>query len=152
LKTTTGVLLVLVPLALVVGCRGGLKPVEWSELGSERKPKQSRQSTPSTQGRQSRPSKEGLRIVAKSGREVARLNPDDIVRIMQRVGFSDDQIVELGTDLYNALLLSGRAEAYYGRDLEMIFVVNAQQVQIQSRSRGTFLYDIAKARFTLGPS
>ena len=153
LKTTTGVLLVLVPLALeVVGCRGGLKPVEWSELGSERKPKQSRQSTPSTQGRQSRPSKEGLRIVAKSGREVARLSPDDIVRIMQRVGFSDDQIVELGTDLYNALLLSGRAEAYYGRDLEMIFVVNAQQVQIQSRSRGTFLYDIAKARFTLGPS
>jgi hypothetical protein len=34
----------------------------------------------------------------------------------------------------------------------MIFVVNAQQVQIQSRSRGTFLYDIAKARFSLGPS
>ena len=46
LRATVGMLLILVPLALeVVGCRGGLKPVEWSELGSERKPKQSRQST-----------------------------------------------------------------------------------------------------------
>jgi hypothetical protein len=135
-------LLVLVPLALeVVGCHGGVKPVEWSELGSESKPKQSK---PSKQ------SKEGLRVVAKSNKEVARLSSDDVVRIMQRVGFSDDQILDLGTDLYNALLLSGGADVYYGKSLEMIFAVNAQQVQIQSRSRGSFLYDVAKGRFLIG--
>lgn len=141
LKTTTGVLLVLVPLALeVVGCHG----VGWSELGSDSKPKQ-RQSKPSKQD------KEGLQIVARSNREVARrMSADDIVRIMQRVGFSDEQIVDLGTDLYNALRRSGAADVYNGRTHEMIFAINNQQVQIQCRSRGTFFYDLAKGRFVIG--
>jgi hypothetical protein len=146
-------LLILVPLALgVVGCHGAVKPVEWSELGSDSGPK--KQSRPSRDSRPSRGSKksEELRIIAKSNKEVARLRPDDVVGIMQRVGFSDDQILNLGTDLYNALLLSGGAEMYYGKGLEMIFAVNNQQVQIQSRSRGTFVYDIAKKRFVLGAS
>jgi hypothetical protein len=133
--------LILVFLAsAAVGCHGA----GWSELGSESKPKP--QSTPSKQD------KEGLQIVAKSNREVAKLSPDDIVRIMQRVGFSDEQVLDLGTDLYNALLLSGAADVYYGKNLEMIFAVNNQQVQIQSRSRGTFVYDIAKGRFVIGAS
>jgi len=142
LRVTTSVLLVLVPLALeVAGCHGGVKPVEWSELGSESKPK-----------KQSKQNQQGLYIVARSGREVAKLRPDDIVRIMQRVGFSDDQILDLGTDLYNALLLSGAADVYYGKSHEMIFAVNNQQVQIQSRSRGSFLYDVANGRFVIGSS
>jgi len=140
LRVTTGMLLVLVPLALeVVGCNGGLKPVEWSELGSEGNPK-----------KQSRQNKDGLRIEAKSNREVARLGPDDVVRVMQRVGFSDDQILDLGTDLHNALLLSGGAQVIYGKRLEMIFAVNNQQIHIQSRSRGTFVYDLSTKRFALG--
>ncbi len=69
----------------------------------------------------------------------AKLSSDDIVRIMQRVGFSDQQILDLGTDLYNALRRSGAADVYYGKSQEMIFAVNNQQVQIQSRSRGTFV-------------
>jgi hypothetical protein len=140
LRVTTGVLLVLVPLALeVVGCNGGLKPVEWSELGSEGKAK-----------KQSRQDKDGLHIVPVSNREVARLKPDDVVRIMQRVGFSDEQILELGTDLHNALLLSGGAQVVYGKHLEMILAVSNQQVHIQSRSRGTFVYDVVVGRFVLG--
>jgi hypothetical protein len=137
LGAAIGVLLVLVPLALEVGgCHGG----QWSELGSNGKSdKQSKQNKV-----------DGLQIVAKSNREVARLNADDVVRIMQRVGFSDDQIVELGTDLHNALLLSGGAEVYYNKHLEMIFAINNQQVQIQSRSRGTFIYDVSTRRFVLG--
>jgi hypothetical protein len=142
LKAMACMLLVLVPLALeVVGCHGGVKAVEWSELGSE-KSKPKKQSKPSD--------KEGLRIVARSTTEVARLSADDIIRIMQRIGFSDDQILELGTDLHNALRSAGGAEVYNGKTLEMIFAVHSQQVQIQSRSRGTFLYDIAKGRFLLG--
>jgi hypothetical protein len=141
LKTTTGVLLVLVPLALeVVGCHGGAKPAQWSELGSDSKPKK----------KQSKEGKEGLSIVAKSSRETVRLTPDDLVRIMQRVGFSDDQIMDLGTDLFNALLLSGGADVYYGQRLEMMFAVNNRQVQIQSRTRGTFIYDTVAQRFVLG--
>jgi len=149
-KTTTGTLLVLVPLALgVAGC-GWLRPVEWAELGSgsNREPLQ-RESRPESRPSQRR-STDGLRIVARSGREVVRLTPDDIVRIMQRVGFSDDQILELGTDLHNALLLSGGAEVLYGKRTEMIFIVSNRQVQIQSHSRGTFIYDVLMQQFVLG--
>jgi hypothetical protein len=135
------VLLVLAPLALEAGgCRGGLKPVEWSEVGAN-----------SNSQRQSRRSNaQGLRLVARSNRETAKLSPNDVVRIMQRVGFSDEQILELGTDLHNALFLSGGAEVYYGRNMEMIFAVSNQQVHIQSRSRGSFVYDVIAGRFVLG--
>jgi hypothetical protein len=146
LKTTTGVLLVLLPLALeVVGCNGGVQPVGWGELGSGNKPKQ--QSKPARQD-----SKEAtLRIVAMRNREIAQtLNANDIIRIMQRVGFSDQQVVDLGPDLYSALRLSGAANVYYGKSLEMIMAVNNQQVQIQSSARGTFFYDLTKGRFVVG--
>jgi len=147
LQATTCTLLILVPLTLeATGCHGGVRPVEWSELGSESKPKKQ------SQEKRTRPTQEGLRIVARNATEVARLGPDDVVRIMQRVGFSDAQILDLGTDLHNALLLAGGAEVYYGRTLVMIFAVHYRQVQIQSQSRGTFLYDIAQRRFVIGAS
>ena len=147
LKATTGVLLVLVPLALeVAGCR----PVEWAEVGSGSNRDEPRLESRSESKPSRRQSTNGLRIVARSGREVVRLSPDDMVRIMQRVGFSDDQILELGTDLYNALLLSGAAEVIYGKRTEMLFVVSNRQVQIQSHSRGTFVYDVLMQQFVLG--
>jgi hypothetical protein len=147
LKATTGALLVLVPLALeAAGCR----PVEWAELGSG-----PNRDEPRWEGRsESRPSRRSstneLRIVARSGREVVRLSPDDVIRIMQRVGFSDDQILDLGPDLYSALLQSGAAEVLYGRHTEMILVVSNRQVRIQSRTRGTFVYDVLMQDFVLG--
>ena len=147
LKATTGALIVLVPLALeVAGCR----PVEWAELGSGSSREEPRWEGRSESQPGRRTSTEGLRIVARSGREVVRLSPDDVIRIMQRVGFSDDQILDLGPDLYNALLQSGAAEVLYGRRTEMIFVVSNRQVRIQSHSRGTFVYDVLMQQFVLG--
>ncbi len=147
MKATTGMLIVLVPLALeVAGCR----PVEWAEVGSGSN-REEPQLEPRAETRSSRRSDaDGLRIAARSGREVVRLSPDDVVRVMQRLGFSDDQILELGTDLHNALLLSGGAEVLYGKRTEMIFVVSNRQVRIQSRSRGTFVYDVLMQQFVLG--
>jgi hypothetical protein len=148
LRAATAALLVLVPLALEAGCR----PVEWAELGSGSQREQARlEPQPRAQREASRrESTDQLRIVARSGHEVVRLTPDDVVRIMQRVGFSDDQILELGTDLYNALLLSGAAEVFYGKHTEMIFIVSNRQVQIQSHSRGSFVYDVLAQQFVLG--
>ncbi len=166
LRTATGRWLVLILLACgVAGCNGGLKPVEWSELGAQNKSGPASQtddpmSQPSPANPQPRPApqprkpsrkdKDVLRIVAVSNREVARLSPQDVIRVMQRVGFSNDQIVELGPDLHQALLLSGGAELFCGKRLEMLFAVNNQQIQIQSRTRGTFVYDVVMQRFILG--
>ena len=81
-----GVLLVLASLALEAGgCGDWFRPVEWPEMGP-----QSEQKSP-------------FRVVPRRSMEVAALSPDDIVRIMQRVGFADEQVLELGTDLHNAL-------------------------------------------------
>jgi hypothetical protein len=147
LKATTGALLVLVPLALeAAGCR----PVEWAELGAGPNRDEPRWEGRSENPPSRRSSADELRIVARSGREVVRLSPDDVIRIMQRVGFSDDQILDLGPDLYQALLVSGAAEVLYGRRTEMIFVVSNRQVRIQSRTRGTFLYDVLMQDFVLG--
>ena len=146
-KATTGALLVLVPLALeAAGCR----PVEWAELGSGPTREEPRWEGRSEKQPSRRNSAEELRIVARSGREVVRLSPDDVIRIMQRVGFSDNQILDLGPDLYNALLTSGAAEVFYGRHTEMIFAVGNRQVRIQSRTRGTFVYDVLMQQFVLG--
>jgi hypothetical protein len=144
-----GTWLVLVLLAwTVAGCSG----VEWSELGTARPDDEPRLADRSERPskRPSRQARDGLRITARSNTEVARLSPDDVVRIMRRVGFSDDQILALGTDLYGALSLSGGADLYNGKRLEMIFAVHNQQVHIQSRLRGTFVYDAVIGQFVLG--
>jgi len=152
LRTTAGLWLVVGLLAWgAIGCHGGFKPVEWSELGSQDRPSQPTEPRSTNPPRQpSRKDKNALRIVAVSNREVARLSPDDIIHVMQRVGFSSDQILELGADLHRALMLSGGAEFFYGKRLEMLFAVNNQQIQIQSRTRGTFVYDVVMQRFVLG--
>ncbi|GAF75906.1 unnamed protein product, partial [marine sediment metagenome] len=41
-------------------------------------------------------------VVVLNNQQVAALDTDDVVRIMQRAGFSDQQILDLGTDLRNA--------------------------------------------------
>ena len=134
-----------------MGCRGAIQPVAWSELGTPSRT--SRPNSPAAESRprkESRQNKDGLRIVARSTTQVAQLSPADIVRIMRRVGFSDAQILDLGTDLHNALLLSGGAEVYYGKRVEMCFAIQDGQIQIQSATRGSFVYDLAKRCFVLG--
>ncbi len=128
-----GTLLVLASLALeVVGCNSGFRPIDWPELGAKK---------------QSQPQQ--LRVVPRKNRDRARLAPDDIVRIMQRVGFADDQILELGTDLHNALLISGAAAVIYGKQTEVLFTVKGEHLFIQARGRSGMVYDMPRQRFGL---
>jgi hypothetical protein len=90
-----------------------------------------------------------LRVVPRSGKEVADLSANDIVRIMQRIGFTDGQILDLGTPLHNALLQSGAAEIVAGNRPQVVFAVNGEYVYIQSPLRGTFVYGLASGRFGL---
>ena len=78
--------------------------------------------------------------------EVIALSPDDIVNIMQRVGFLDEQIMELGTDLRNTLGTSGAAQLKIkGRDkIEATFAVHDGNLYISTRLRGTFIYNVKK--------
>ncbi len=137
----TTVLLVSVVLE-VSGCRA--EPVEWSELGSGgRRSAASQTSQTPRSPRQVR----GIQIVPQSNQEVADLSSDDVVRIMRRIGFPDDLILELGGEMYSALRRSGAARVLDKKTVEAILRINGRYVYITSRSRGTFIYDPATGQF-----
>jgi hypothetical protein len=132
-----GILLALGLLALgTAGCNGLLRPISWSGLGSQQK--------------KAKPQESPFQVIPRKHTVVATLSPDDVVRIMERVGFADEQILELGTDLHNALRFSGAAEIVYRKDPLALFMVSDEHVQIRSRS-GTFEYDLTRGRFVPTP-
>lgn len=130
----------LVPLAFTLaGCRA--QPAEWSELGRQSSPDRTR----NNRGRV-------LLIEPLSNREVADLHPDDVVRITRRIGFTDQQILDLGMDLYEALLLSGAARVMYKGKVEALLRVQGDHVLIYSGSRGSHVYNLTYGQFRIGPS
>jgi len=122
-------LLVLVPLALeVVGCNGFFRPVDWSN----ERPEKEQESL--------------FRVHARKSAQVATLSADDIVRIMQRVGFADEQIIELGTPLHNAIRFQGAAVIYYKKEALAMFVADGDYIKIRTRS-GSLNYQVSKGQF-----
>jgi hypothetical protein len=75
---------------------------------------------------------------------VAALSAEDIIRVMLQAGFSDEQIVEFGTDLRNELARSGAAQIDVGDKVEAIFVIHGDYVYVSSRLTGSFVYELTK--------
>ena len=75
-------------------------------------------------------------------RGVAALDADAIVLVMQRAGFSDQQILDLGTDLRNTLAVQGAAQIRVGKKTEAIFAVHGHYVHVSSCQRGSFIYNV----------
>ncbi|MBP7050831.1 MAG: hypothetical protein KBE65_07445 [Phycisphaerae bacterium] len=122
--------LVLMLLAVqAAGCQNWFRPVEWPELGSR-------------DGQQRSP----YRVVPKQSMSTASLVPDDIVAIMRRIGFMDEQVLELGTDLHNALRFTGAAEIFYNKEKLAIFIADGSLVRVRSKM-GSADYDVANHRF-----
>jgi hypothetical protein len=88
-----------------------------------------------------------LRVVPRENRDQADLRAEDILRVMERVGFSDAQILQLGPELHRALQTAGAAEIKWGKKTEMAFGVNGERLFISSRGRGAFVYNITSGRF-----
>ncbi len=80
-------------------------------------------------------------------RDVAALDADHIVRIMRRAGFSDDEILDLGTQLRNMLASSGAAKIQVGEKVEAIFAVHGRCLHGTSRRRGSFVYHLDNGKF-----
>ncbi len=83
-------------------------------------------------------------VTPLANRQVAALDADAIVQMMQRAGFSDEQILGLGTDLRNSLAAHGAAQIRVRDKTEAIFAVHAPYIHVSSRQRGTFIYDVEK--------
>ena len=87
----------------------------------------------------------GIRVVPMSNRNVLALSSDDVVEVMKRSGFSDNQILEYGTDLRNGLAESGAVQIKIGKKVEAVFAINLNDgdcVFISTRLRGNFIYNV----------
>ncbi len=126
-----GLPLALVLLALgVAGCNGWFRPVDWSDKRPE--------------------PQSPFRVIPRHNTQVATLSPDDIVRIMQRVGFRDEQIMELGTSLHNAIRFQGSAVIVYKKETLAIFAADGDFVRVRTRT-GDLDYQISKGQFVSAP-
>jgi hypothetical protein len=86
----------------------------------------------------------GTEVVALPNRQVVELNSDDVVKVMLRSGFPDEAVLELGTDLRNALAVQGSARIRIGKRTEALFAVVGDYLHVSSRTRGSFIYDLEK--------
>ena len=83
----------------------------------------------------------GFEIFPLNNHNVLTLSSDDIVRVMRRAGFSDNQILQYGEDLYLALAQYGAAQIKIRRRLEAVFAINGDAVYISSRVTGNSIYN-----------
>ena len=84
----------------------------------------------------------GFEVIPLNHQEVLTLSSDEIVRVMRRAGFSDNQILEYGTDLHDALSRSGAAQIKMSKKLQAVFAINGDSVYISTRLRGNFIYNV----------
>ena len=127
--------LLLVVLALeAVGCHNGLKMPKWPSFGGHKEPSQD------------------LRVEQRVGGQAVNLTADETVRIMRRIGIPDDQILNLGPNLRDALRGTGAAAIAYGGQLQVMLAVSEDHLFVQSRSQGSFIYDLKDKRFISVPA
>ena len=88
----------------------------------------------------------GIQIVPLSNRNVLTLTADDVIQVMRRAGFSDQQILEYGPELRDGLAQSGAVQVRINKKVEAVFAVNQDQgdcVYISTRLRGNFIYNVS---------
>jgi hypothetical protein len=89
----------------------------------------------------------GFRIEPLSNHDTAYLSLKDIVGLMLRAGFPDDQIHLYGSDLRDVLAKSGAARVYNKNVEEATFTVDDDCVYVISKSKGVFIYNLRKGLF-----
>ena len=87
----------------------------------------------------------GIQIIPLSSSNVLALGADDLIEIMRRAGFSDEQILEYGPDVHDGLAQSGAVQVRVNNKVEAVFAINRDRgdcVYISTRVRGNFIYNV----------
>jgi hypothetical protein len=122
-----------------LGCHA--RPAKWSELGD---PQDEPQVTEDGQPINVK----GLHVVPGRGQYVTQLRAVDIVRILRHIGCSNDEVLEIGSDLRNVLADRGAAQIMVGKNVEAVVEVGNNKV-IFTSSRGTFEYNLQSGQIGL---
>lgn len=87
----------------------------------------------------------GIQIVPLSSSSVLVLSADSLVEVMRRAGFSDEQILQYGPDVYDGLSQSGAIQVRVNDRVEAVIAINRDHgdcVYIASASRGNSIYNV----------
>jgi hypothetical protein len=87
----------------------------------------------------------GIQIIPLSSSNVLALGADDLIEVMRRAGFSDEQILEHGPDVHDGLAQSGAVQVRVNNRVEAVFAINRDRgdcVYISTRVRGNFIYNV----------
>ena len=88
-----------------------------------------------------------MQVISVANRDIAPLEADDVVVTMRRAGFSDQEILDLGPEVRNALASTGAAMIRIGDKVKAIFAVDGKFLHVSTRARGSFIYDLGKKVF-----
>jgi hypothetical protein len=124
-----------------MGCEA--QPAKWSELGES----DQNEAVNADTGRPV--NVRGLHVVPLSGRYVTQLRAADVIQVLRNVGCSNEQIMDIGTDLREALATRGAAQIMVGKKAEALIQVGNNQVLISSVTRGMFVYDLQRRQIGL---
>jgi len=93
-----------------------------------------------------RPDSNELAVVPLANQNIVALEAEDIVRMALRAGFTDEEILTVGTDLRNQMAASGGAQVVEGKLVRAMFACNPPYIHASSLMRGTFIYDLRTHR------
>lgn len=84
----------------------------------------------------------GIVVIPLNSQNVLDLSANNVVDIMRAAGFSDEQIIEYGTAVRDALAQTGAVRIEVNGKAEAIFAVKEQDIYISTELRGVFIYNI----------
>ena len=70
------------------------------------------------------------------------LDPDDVVTVMRRAWFSDEQIEQLGLELRDALASYGAARIRSDNCTEALFLTDGHFIYVTVRGHEAFFYSV----------
>lgn len=85
-----------------------------------------------------------LAVVPYHNQNTVVLNAKDVVAVMRRAGFYDEQIEQLGLEFRNALALHGACRIGSVDRTEALFLTEDNSIYVTVRGRGNFFYKIRK--------
>ena len=80
--------------------------------------------------------------LANRGQTVG-LEADQVVDVMRRAGFSDEEILEHGTRIRNSIAQNGAAQLKKNEMTLAIFVVNKPYLYVSTKRNGSFTYALS---------
>jgi hypothetical protein len=81
-----------------------------------------------------------LTVVPCRNNSVVVLGPEDVVAVMRRAWFTDEQIEQLGLELRDALASHGAARVQAADCTEALFLTEGNFIYVTVRGHGSFFY------------